>query len=318
MHANSYSCMFGCGCRTLQVLRAPRPGLRAAARSRLSTRRHNHSSKQQQPPPPHPAKARKNVDVEVVVTWAGRKFPRLVLFADKYPLRLGCAILATKGLVCDTLAQRAVEGKAAAEQDWRRTAVMAAYGGLCEAPLVFVFYSHLFPLLFGAARTLAAVGQMLLVENLLLWPLLIYPTYYCMEAVGDPGKVDRMRLALFEKAAAPGAGEVGDDTEEGMPVAAAAATTTTTTTTATTTLDDVKFNLSRYRADWWEISRVSMQVWVPANFINFRFMPTSLRTPFMGVVAFGYTTFFAAQQAQLRRKDGGADGDDDDAEAVAS
>ena len=314
--------MFGCGCRTLQVLRAPRPGLRAAARSRLSSRRHNHSSKQQQqqqqqppppPPPPHPAKARKNVDVEVVVTWAGRAFPRLVLFADKYPLRLGCAILATKGLVCDTLAQRAVEGKAAAEQDWRRTAVMAAYGGLCEAPLVFVFYSHLFPLLFGAARTLAAVGQMLLVENLLLWPLLIYPTYYCMEAVGDPGKVDRMRLALLEKAAAPGADEEGDGTEEGMLVAAAASTTTTATTT---TLDDVKFNLSRYRADWWEISRVSMQVWVPANFINFRFMPTSLRTPFMGVMAFGYTTFFAAQQAQLRRKDGGADGDD--ADAVAS
>ena len=100
--------------------------------------------------------------------WAARK-ARAMAFVDKYPLRLSCGILCTKGFVCDTLAQRAVAGKSADEQDWRRTLIMAAYGGLCEAPLAFLFYSNIFPVMFGAARTITAVCQMLLVENLFLW-----------------------------------------------------------------------------------------------------------------------------------------------------
>jgi hypothetical protein len=141
-------------------------------------------------------------------------------------------------------------------------------------------------------------------------PLLIYPTYYAVEAVGDPKKIAKMRLALQQKhAAAEGAAAGGAAAAEGAAegaaeVSAVQAAAVPTSTATPTALDDVTFNLNRYASDWWAVSKVSMQVWIPANFLNFRFMPTNLRTPFMGVMAFGYTTFFAAQQAQLRRKDG--------------
>jgi hypothetical protein len=153
---------------------------------------------------------------------------------------------------------------------------MAAYSGFCEAPLVFLFYQNIFPRIFGGSRTFATIFQMLVVENLFLWPLLIYPTYYMMEAVGDPKKINKMRS--------------GDTIHSAS------------TADKTNIVDDVAYNLSRYKADWWAVNLASMQVWIPANFINFRFMPTNLRTPFMGVCAFGYTTYWSIQQAELRRR----------------
>ena len=104
---------------------------------------------------------------------------RLLRVADSYPLRLSVSILLVKGLCCDTLAQRVISpSEGGVKQDWNRTAIMAAYSGFCEAPLVFLFYSKIFPHVFGASRTIATICQMLVVENLFLWPLLIYPSYY--------------------------------------------------------------------------------------------------------------------------------------------
>jgi hypothetical protein len=213
---------------------------------------------------------------------------------EKHPLQLSCGILFTKGVVCDTLAQR-IEGKE--EQDFRRTAIMGAYGGFCEAPMAYFFYSKIFPRVFGASRSLSTVLQMLLIENIFLWPLLIYPSYYAVEAVGDSAKIARMRAALLDKAAGAAAAATGQISSSGA---------TLRSSSTTGTVEDVVFNLQRYSQDWWAVTKVSVQVWVPVNFINFRFMPTNLRTPFMGMCAFGYTTFWSFQQSQLRKKDGGA------------
>ncbi len=71
-------------------------------------------------------------------------------FQNRRPLALACGILMTKGVVCDTLVQKTVEKRD--EMDWKRTAVLGTYGGFCEAPLAYMTYSKLFPLLFGGPR----------------------------------------------------------------------------------------------------------------------------------------------------------------------
>lgn len=61
-------------------------------------------------------------------------------------------------------------------------------------------------------------------------------------------------------------------------------------------------SLVKYSENWWEINKQSMKLWVPYNFVNFYFLPTHLRTPFMAFCAVGYTTFFSWQQQQIRNR----------------
>jgi hypothetical protein len=54
-----------------------------------------------------------------------------------------------------------------------------------------------------------------------------------------------------------------------------------------------------------QLTKLLSQVWIPINMINFYTMPVHMRTPFMALGAFCYTTFFSVQQAQLKSKGGG-------------
>jgi len=100
------------------------------------------------------------------------------------PLLLASGILTTKGVLCDVIGQRAVEGRAFPEEwDKTRTAILSLYGGICEAPIAYYVYSVVFPRLWPGATTLSSLWKMVLVDNLFVWPLLIYPTFYLMNGV---------------------------------------------------------------------------------------------------------------------------------------
>eukprot|EP00397_Hematodinium_sp_SG-2012_P058177 GEMP01073380.1.p1 GENE.GEMP01073380.1~~GEMP01073380.1.p1 ORF type:complete len:207 (+),score=31.95 GEMP01073380.1:188-808(+) len=103
-------------------------------------------------------------------------------FAQRHPLALASILLFVKGAACDVFVQTAVQRKK--EWDKSRTAVLSLYGGLFEAPLAYAFYSILFPR-FWPARTATNVFKMLLVDNLLLWPWLVYPTFYSLSTLTD-------------------------------------------------------------------------------------------------------------------------------------
>jgi len=107
---------------------------------------------------------------------------KLVQLCTRHPLALASAILAAKGVICDVFVQKAVQKKE--EWDRRRTAVLSLYGGLVEAPLAYAFYSVLFPRLWPAT-TIGNVFKMLVVDNLMLWPWLIYPTFYSLNTLID-------------------------------------------------------------------------------------------------------------------------------------
>lgn len=99
-----------------------------------------------------------------------------------HPLLFASGLLFVKGFICDVFVQKAVEKKET--WNYERTAVLSCYGGMFEAPLAYSFYSILFPRLWPM-RTMANVTKMLLVDNLLLWPWLVYPTYYSLNTFID-------------------------------------------------------------------------------------------------------------------------------------
>jgi len=100
----------------------------------------------------------------------------------QHPLLFASGLLSVKGIICDVFVQKAVEKKET--WNYERTAILSCYGGLFEAPLAYSFYSILFPRLWPV-RSVANVTKMLLVDNLLLWPWLVYPTYYSLNTFID-------------------------------------------------------------------------------------------------------------------------------------
>lgn len=107
-------------------------------------------------------------------------------WAMSRPLQAASTILAVKGVFCDGIAQKVVEKKE--EWDPKRTFILSLYGGAAEAPLAYYFYSVLFPRWFPGQSVRNLVG-MLLVDNLVVWPGLIYPSFYLIN-----GKVLEHRM----------------------------------------------------------------------------------------------------------------------------
>jgi hypothetical protein len=218
---------------------------------------------------------------------------------ERRPLATACGILLTKGVFCDLLVQTVVEGKrfeqdsrptgaqsgpgaerearssAAPAVSWTRTAILGVYSGFCEAPLAYLVYARLFPRWFPATAGVGwpHVGKMLAVDSLMLWPLMIYPTYYASEAVVE-------FLAAEREGEAPS--EAPLEERFGAKLLS---------------------SLRRYfTVDFLEVNQGSMMVWVPVGIVNFGYIPAGCRTSFMGAVAFFYTTFWSFQQSQFRQR----------------
>jgi hypothetical protein len=59
--------------------------------------------------------------------------------------------------------------------------------------------------------------------------------------------------------------------------------------------------IGRYRAEGWECLKANWSIWIPAQIINFTFVPAHLRIPFVSTTSFGWTVVLSAMQSAFDR-----------------
>eukprot|EP00667_Euglena_gracilis_P024434 EG_transcript_28126 len=211
--------------------------------------------------------------------------PRLVV---NNPLLVGSSVLFAKGLICDSLAQLLEQPAVAVPLNWHRTLALALYGAVPEAIIAYHCYKTLFPQAEAYAKTrLGRLAIALALDNFVLWPLLIYPTYYPIYALCSrpregphpvpPVEVESGRALEPERRLEPA-----------WRVAAASLRT-------------------YFTVDFAEVNLTSMAFWVPANSFTFMFVAHRWRSTCMGALAFVYGVGWSLQQQTLReshRKEG--------------
>lgn len=60
---------------------------------------------------------------------------------------------------------------------------------------------------------------------------------------------------------------------------------------------------AKYKAEAWESCTALWKVWVPAQLVNFAFVPRHLRIPYVAAVSFGWTVILSTMQGQFDARD---------------
>ena len=60
---------------------------------------------------------------------------------------------------------------------------------------------------------------------------------------------------------------------------------------------------TKYKAEAWESCQALWKVWVPAQLVNFAFVPRHLRIPYVAAVSFGWTVILSTMQGRFDARD---------------
>lgn len=60
---------------------------------------------------------------------------------------------------------------------------------------------------------------------------------------------------------------------------------------------------TKYKAEAWESCQALWKVWVPAQLVNFAFVPRHLRIPYVAAVSFGWTVILSTMQGSFDARD---------------
>lgn len=64
--------------------------------------------------------------------------------------------------------------------------------------------------------------------------------------------------------------------------------------------------VEKYKSEIWESVQALWKVWVPAQMINFAFVPRHLRIPYVAAVSFGWTVILSVMQGKFDARAGAA------------
>jgi protein Mpv17 len=194
---------------------------------------------------------------------------RIGRYAEAHPLLFGAALSASKTTAADLAVQFGLEGKSITEWDAKRTAVFSVFGfgfmGIAQYFLIARLPAYVFPSSsLYAAKTLAEKARDLVgTRNLILqvaWDqLVVMPTLFL------PAYYTIKTLALSPEESA-----------------------------SQRILDGLK----SWRSNIWEDINASWMIWVPAQLINFGFVPMHFRIPFVALVSTLYTAVLSYTRGQ--------------------
>lgn len=71
--------------------------------------------------------------------------------------------------------------------------------------------------------------------------------------------------------------------------------------------DPVTTAWNKYQAEIWDSCKACWAVWVPAQLINFAFVPRHFRVPFVALTSFGWTIIFSTMQGNRANADKASD-----------
>ena len=107
---------------------------------------------------------------------ASRALAAYAELSTKRPYAVAFGSCAVKGVIADTISQRVVEGKP--EQNWRRTAVFAFYGGWYCGWFQHALYNVGYARLFGLDTSLKNALRKVAFDSAIHVPLVCFPVYY--------------------------------------------------------------------------------------------------------------------------------------------
>ena len=107
---------------------------------------------------------------------ASRALAAYAELSTKRPYAVAFGSCAVKGVIADTISQRIVEGKQ--EQNWKRTAVFAFYGGWYCGWFQHALYNVGYARLFGLDTSLKNALRKVAFDSAIHVPLVCFPVYY--------------------------------------------------------------------------------------------------------------------------------------------
>ena len=127
-------------------------------------------------------------------TMASRALAAYAELSTKRPYAVAFGSCAVKGVIADTISQRIVEGKQ--EQNWKRTAVFAFYGGWYCGWFQHALYNVGYARLFGLDTSLKNAVRKVAFDSAVHVPLVCFPVYYAYkgalyDGIGVRGGLER-------------------------------------------------------------------------------------------------------------------------------
>ena len=125
---------------------------------------------------------------------ASRALAAYAALSTKRPYAVAFGSCAVKGVIADTISQRIVEGKQ--EQNYRRTAVFAFYGGWYCGWFQHALYNVGYARLFGLDTSLKNALRKVAFDSAVHVPLVCFPVYYAYkgalyDGIGVRGGLER-------------------------------------------------------------------------------------------------------------------------------
>ena len=125
---------------------------------------------------------------------ASRALAAYAALSTKRPYAVAFGSCAVKGVIADTISQRIVEGKQ--EQNWKRTAVFAFYGGWYCGWFQHALYNVGYARLFGLDTSLKNALRKVAFDSAIHVPLVCFPVYYAYkgalyDGIGMRGGLER-------------------------------------------------------------------------------------------------------------------------------
>ncbi|CAH0379464.1 unnamed protein product [Pelagomonas calceolata] len=125
---------------------------------------------------------------------ASRALAAYAELSTKRPYAVAFGSCAVKGVIADTISQRIVEGKQ--EQNWKRTAVFAFYGGWYCGWFQHALYNVGYARLFGLDTSLKNAVRKVAFDSAVHVPLVCFPVYYAYkgylyDGIGMRGGLER-------------------------------------------------------------------------------------------------------------------------------
>ena len=125
---------------------------------------------------------------------ASRALAAYAELSTKRPYAVAFGSCAVKGVIADTISQRIVEGKQ--EQNWKRTAVFAFYGGWYCGWFQHALYNVGYARLFGLDTSLKNALRKVAFDSAIHVPLVCFPVYYAYkgalyDGIGVRGGLER-------------------------------------------------------------------------------------------------------------------------------
>eukprot|EP00404_Azadinium_spinosum_P002476 CAMPEP_0180421162 /NCGR_PEP_ID=MMETSP1036_2-20121128/3007_1 /TAXON_ID=632150 /ORGANISM="Azadinium spinosum, Strain 3D9" /LENGTH=213 /DNA_ID=CAMNT_0022426415 /DNA_START=198 /DNA_END=836 /DNA_ORIENTATION=+ len=111
------------------------------------------------------------------LTSTGQKiFSRYRALHKAYPYALGFAVCFTKGIIADTLAQKAIARRE--KVDGRQVLAMGLFSGCFTGCAYHFIFNVAFSRLWGASKSLSTVISKAATDGILVFPFLYMPTFY--------------------------------------------------------------------------------------------------------------------------------------------